>query len=93
MSSRSDCRGDLITFKRGDKVKAARDVALGLDVVIRAGCPGRVGQRIGALSHTYVDCGAWYFAWQRGQCGLTAHAYYAAVRQFGGQYFNNPYKN
>ena len=43
-----------MTFKRGDKVKAARDVALGLDVVIRAGCPGRVGQRIGALSHTYV---------------------------------------
>jgi len=46
--------GTLITFKRSDKVKAARHVALGLDAVIRAGCPGRVGQCIGALSHTYV---------------------------------------
>ena len=43
-----------MTFKRGDKVKASRDVALGLDVVIRSGCPGRIAQRIGALNHKYV---------------------------------------
>jgi hypothetical protein len=43
-----------MTFKRGDKVKAARDVALGQDVVIRAGCPGRIGQRLGTLNHKYV---------------------------------------
>ncbi len=43
-----------MTFKRGDKVKAARDVDLGQDVVIRHGCPGRVAQRFGALNHKYV---------------------------------------
>ena len=43
-----------MTFKRGDKVKAARDVDLGQDVVIHRGCPGRIAQRIGALNHKYV---------------------------------------
>lgn len=43
-----------MTFKRGDKVKAARDVALGQDVVIRTGCPGRISQRLGTLNHKYV---------------------------------------
>jgi hypothetical protein len=43
-----------VTFKRGDNVKAARDVALGQDIVVRAGCPGRIAQRIGALNHKYV---------------------------------------
>jgi hypothetical protein len=39
-----------MTYKRGDWVQAARDIELGLDVVIRARCPGRVSQRIGALT-------------------------------------------
>ena len=43
-----------MTFKRGDKVKAARDVALGQDIVVRTGCPGRIAQRMGALTHKYV---------------------------------------
>ena len=43
-----------MTFKRGDKVKTARDVALGQDVVIRSGCAGRIAQRVGTLSHKYV---------------------------------------
>ena len=47
--------------------------------------------RMSAWCNSYY--GAWYLAWQRGQCGLTAQVYYAAVRQFGGPYFNNPNKN
>ena len=47
-----------MTFKRGDKVKTAHDVALGQDVVIRRGCAGRIAQRVGTLnaelSHKYV---------------------------------------
>jgi len=43
-----------MSFKRGDKVTAARDLKLGQDVMICAGCPGRVSQRIGTLNAKYV---------------------------------------
>jgi len=43
-----------MSFKRGDKVTATRDLELGQDVVIRAGCPGRVSQRIGTLAAKYT---------------------------------------
>ena len=43
-----------MTFKRGDRVTAAHDLKLGQDLAIRAGCPGRVSQRIGALHVKYT---------------------------------------
>jgi len=43
-----------MAFERGHEVAAARDIPLGLDVVIRSGCPGRVLQRIGSLVPKYT---------------------------------------
>ena len=37
--------------------------------------------------------GAWWLTVERGKCHGVAWTYYTAVRNLGGPYFNNPYKN